>query len=68
MSLNRRDFIRNSALTAGAFAFSSNVWSEQQPKQPLSATADAMILIWLPEGSTSGIHWTPSVTFHLRRE
>ncbi|MGI6458390.1 MAG: DUF1501 domain-containing protein [bacterium] len=59
MSLNRRDFIRNSALTAGAFAFSSNVWSEQQPKQPLSATADAMILIWLPGGIDQWDTWDP---------
>ncbi|MDQ6631893.1 MAG: DUF1501 domain-containing protein [Verrucomicrobiota bacterium] len=64
MSINRRKFLKTSAIAAAGIGLSQNIFAQENrsspnPKEKLAPKADAMILIWLPGGVAQTDTWDP---------
>lgn len=58
---NRRNFLKQSALAAGAVSIGTQAWglSKEGLDKPVDPKADAIILIWLPGGIAQNDTWDP---------
>jgi len=59
MKINRRQFLKTSALTAAALGMPRGLRADDPTAAPLVPTADAMIMIWLPGGMAQTDMWDP---------
>jgi hypothetical protein len=59
MKVNRRKFLQTGAMAAAGLGLTPFGRADQPAPAPLKATADAMIMIWLPGGMAQTDLWDP---------